>query len=389
MSSEFNSMEDLAFSRSFRNWVLNRDSPESRFWESWIARNPDKAGMVKNAKAVIYALHLDTALLPEDEVDEEVRKALVRLKEAPRYLPLDIAEGRGGRLRGWMRSPRLWTSAALFSGICVAGLLLFRARSQRDVLRSFLSSHNHQPVHRQVADAIDDQTFNLPDGSLIKLGRNSKLYYSTDCPDPTRREVFLEGEAYFDIRKNPVAPFYVYTGHVITKVLGTSFVVHSFSAEARTTVTVMTGKVSVFRQEDFYGSGGAGKGGAAGRGEPMGIILTPNQQVVYDRGEDRLQKTLAQMPSPLGEKPDTSLVFHVTPVRQVFERLQELYGIPIQFDEEAVDSCSLTARMGNESFYEKLNIICKAIGGSYEVIDGNVVVTTPGCNPDKGMRLRR
>jgi transmembrane sensor len=383
MSSEFNSMEDLVFARSFRNWVLNRDSPESSFWESWIARNPDKAGMVKNAKAMIYALHLDTALLPEDEVDEEVRKALVRLKEAPRYLPLDGAEG-GRRLRGWMRSSRVWTSAALFSGICVAGLLLFPGHSHRDVLQSFLSSHKDQPVHRQVADAIDDQTFNLPDGSLVRLGKNSKLYYSTDCPDPTRREVFLEGEAFFDIRKNPMAPFYVYTGHVITKVLGTSFVVHSFSGEARTTVTVLTGKVSVFRQEDFYSRSAengspAEKGRPAENGSPAGIVLTPNQQVVYDRGEDRLHKTLAQVPSPLGEKPDTSLVFHVTPVRQVFERLQELYGIPIQFDEEAVDSCSLTARMGNESFYEKLNIICKAIGGSYEVIDGNVVVTTPGC----------
>jgi transmembrane sensor len=35
--------------------------------------------------------------------------------------------------------------------------------------------------------------------------------------------------------------------------------------------------------------------------------------------------------------------------------------------------------MGNESFYDKLNIICKAINGSYEEIDGNIVVTAPGC----------
>ena len=58
--SEFNSLEDLVFSRSFRNWVLNRESSEHAFWENWIKRNPEKAEIVKNAKAVIYALHLNT-----------------------------------------------------------------------------------------------------------------------------------------------------------------------------------------------------------------------------------------------------------------------------------------------------------------------------------------
>ena len=89
---EYNSMEDLVFSRSFRNWVLNRESPETGFWESWIARNPDKAEMVRYAKAVIYALHLNTATLEEEAIDEEVRKALLRLKEAPRFIPLDSPE---------------------------------------------------------------------------------------------------------------------------------------------------------------------------------------------------------------------------------------------------------------------------------------------------------
>jgi hypothetical protein len=79
------------------------------------------------------------------------------------------------------------------------------------------------------------------------------------------------------------------------------------------------------------------------------------------------------------QTPDTALVFNGTPVSRVFKRLQELYGIPIVYDEEAVSSCSLFATMGNESFYQKLNIICKAINASYEKIDGNIVVTAPGC----------
>jgi len=67
--SEFNSLEDFVFSRSFRNWVLNRESSEHAFWENWIKRNPEKAEIVRNAKAVIYALHLNMAVLSADEID--------------------------------------------------------------------------------------------------------------------------------------------------------------------------------------------------------------------------------------------------------------------------------------------------------------------------------
>jgi transmembrane sensor len=373
MPSEFNNMEDLAFSRSFRHWVLNRESPEKSFWENWIGRNPDKAEMVKYARAVIYALHLHTTVLSEDEIDEEVRKALTRLKEAPRYIPLEGLEGNRWGWWGLLRPPGWWVVAVLVTTIGAGGFLYYREHSRRDALQLFMTSHKKEPMRMQVADAVGDHTFNLPDGSLVRLGKSSKLYFSTGwITDRTRREVFLEGEAYFDIRKNASAPLYVYTGPIITRVLGTSFVVHSFPGDDRTIVADMKGEVSVYRQEDFYSRAGS-------RNEPVGIILTPNQEVVYDRGEDRLRKTLAEKPAPLGEKQDSLLVYRRTPIRQVFGQLQELYGIPIRFDGEALDSCLLTVTMANKSFYEQLNLICKAIGGSYEEIDGNIVVTAVGC----------
>jgi transmembrane sensor len=380
---ECNSMEDLVFSRSFRNWVLNRESSEAGFWEHWIARNPGKAETVRYAKAVIYALHLNTATLSEEVIDDEVRKALLRLKEAPRYIPLDGPDGRPGRglVRG-SRSRRFLVPATLFLAIGLAGFLFYRTgiHSHRDVLQSFLASHKSDPVSQQLVDALTDQTISLSDGSVVRLAKGSKLYYSANPAggwNPAgrsslagrSREVFLEGEAYFEIRKNAARPFYVYTGQVITKVLGTSFFVRSLPSDSITTVTVRTGKVSVYREDDYFSP-------SAEKGEPAGIILIPNQEVVYDREKDRLHKTLAARPERLAEMPDTSLVFHGTPVSQVFERLQQLYGIPIVFDEEAVSSCSLNATMGEkDSFYEKLNVICKAIGASYEEIDGNIVVT--------------
>jgi transmembrane sensor len=393
---EFNSMEDLVFSRSFRNWVFNRESPEAGFWESWIARNPDKAEMVRHAKAVIYALQLNPSTLSEDDIEAEVQKALQRLKEAPRYFADDSEVMGASRSRSLLRPYRLMTAAALFIVIALAGYLFYRINlhKQRNVFQSFLASHKTSPVREQTGGAFSDQVITLPDSSTVRLAQGSKLYYTPDMgsgtdaaggdaagdrgagADPAavkgRREVYLDGEAFFDIRKNAARPFYVYTGQVITKVLGTSFLVRSLSSDQTTTVIVKTGKVSVFREDDFYAH-------STTSSEPGGIILTPNQEVVYDREQHQLNKTLTDKPEKLAAVPDTALVFNVTPVSRVFKRLQELYGIPIVYDEEVISSCSLTATLGNDSFYDKLNMICKAIGATYEVIDGTIVVTAPGC----------
>jgi transmembrane sensor len=371
MSSEFNSLEDLVFSRSFRNWVLNRDSSEHAFWENWIQRNPDKAEIVKNAKAMIYALHLNTSVLPEDEIDEEARKALIRLKEAPRYIPLEGPERRGGRWLGVLRSHRFWILAVLAAAIGVTGFFYYRVHFSRDLLKVFRDTH--KPVREQATDASREQTFRLPDGSLVRLGKNSQLYFPQEwARDLTRREVFLRGEAFFDIRRNPSAPFYVYTDQVITKGQGTSWAVHAFPMDVQTTVTDRKGEVSV------YLSGNPPEH-ATGRNKTAGIVLGPNQEVVYDRKENKLLKTLAEEPEPLDEAADTVVVFNQTPIRQIFSQLHELYGIPIQFDEEALDSCLLTATTGRQSFYQRLDLICKAIGGAYEVTDGIVMVTAVGC----------
>ena len=385
----YNSMEDLVFSRSFRNWVLNRDSPEAGFWENWIARNPDKQQLVQHAKAVIYALQPGWKKLSDEEIDMEVQKALQRLKDAPRLLPEEAPASEKSsfftrRLAGATpfsgRYARSLEWAALFTGVCLVSWFLYRMATPgyRDVFQSFLTTHKADPPRRVNGDTLGNHTIILPDGSTAWLAQGTKLYYSPRFSANGRREVYLDGEAFFTIKKDAVRPFYVYTGRVITKVLGTSFRVRAWPSDPRTTVIVRTGKVSVYREEDFYAH-------LSGGNESGGVVLTPNQEVVYDReGEDqRLNKTLAADPERLTEgnatPADSAMVFAGTPVNHVFKRLQQLYGIPILYDEEAVASCTLFATMGNESFYEKLNIICKAINASYEVIDGNIVVTAPGC----------
>jgi len=356
----YNTLEDLVFSGSFRNWVLHGTTPEADFWADWQARNPDKQELINQAKAIIYALQLNLRPIGDEAVEEEITRVLEKLHQGRFHLTDDLRDAtRRGR-----GISRLWAAAAIFAGTAImVWSIRFYLYRRQDVLHSFIAEHRSAPMLQRTGGTDSLHLLLLPDGSTVRLTAGSKLYYPETLKTPGhRREVFLQGEAFFDITHDATNPFVVYTPQLITKVLGTSFRISS-GAGARMVVAVSMGKVSVYRKADLSD----------------GVILTPNQQVTYDAAADRLDRTVMESPQVLTGSRDTSLVFNATPISTVFRRLQGLYGIPIIYDEESVSGCSLSVTMGNEPFYEKLNMICKAIGAGYESIDGTIVVTTRGC----------
>ena len=88
--------------------------------------------------------------------------------------------------------------------------------------------------------------------------------------------------------------------------------------------------------------------------------------------------TLVEKPA-LANATTYNFEFDDTPATEVFKTLQSAYGVPMLLDEEVLASCTISASLGNEDFYEKLRIICKIINATYEVIDGTVVISTKGC----------
>jgi hypothetical protein len=59
--------------------------------------------------------------------------------------------------------------------------------------------------------------------------------------------------------------------------------------------------------------------------------------------------------------------------------LEDAYGVDIVFDEEVFKGCSLTVGLEDEDLFEKLKIICKTIGATYQVIDSQIVINGRGC----------
>jgi ferric-dicitrate binding protein FerR (iron transport regulator) len=235
--------------------------------------------------------------------------------------------------------------------------LLKTARQQQ----ALLETHNTSSA---------PQTIVLPDGSEVRLSSGSRLSYPAQFDAP-QREVFLTGDAFFEVRKNPAKPFFVYANEVVTKVLGTSFRVHAYDEARNVIVTVKTGQVSVYAR-------------TTSTRDPQTrtptLVLTPNQRAVYLRDAVQLRKDLIEQPAPLVSPGELGrLVFEETPVTTVFEALERAYGVHIVYDAEALAECTLTATLNDESLYEKLDLISKTLGLRHEVMDAQIVITGRGC----------
>ena len=77
---------------------------------------------------------------------------------------------------------------------------------------------------------------------------------------------------------------------------------------------------------------------------------------------------------------NTVLKFQDMPVSELLNNIEETYGIDIVYDHRLFGECLLTASFTTESLYEKMDLICKGIEASFEVIDGKMIVTGRGCN---------
>src|SRR5262249_6558942 len=150
---------------------------------------------------------------------------------------------------------------------------------------------------------------------------------------------------------------------------GTSFRVRAYDNDKDIRVSVSTGKVSVFSVK-----------GKKNSSEVNGVVLVSNQQAIYQRQENSFEKVLVDTPQAVNESGQKEIFdFNNEPIANVFRKLEKVYNVEIIFDDDVMHDCYLTAPLGNEPLFEKLKIICKSVGASYEQIDAKIVITSKGC----------
>ena len=258
-------------------------------------------------------------------------------------------------------------AAAVVAGLIITTGVLFNTTPKSF---SYEKSRQQNKLTESINNTAVPQRILLNDGSYVILQPASKIGYSR--VDSTKREIYLEGEAFFQVTKDATRPFYVYTSELVTKVLGTSFDVRAFPNDNTIKVLVHTGKVTVYQRRKDE------------REQEMAnaTIITPNQQVLFSRQQANIVKSISAQPQVIvisNNKSNEQTAFADAPASTVFMAIQKAYGISIVFDEELMSHCSFTGVFTTESFFERINLVCKAIEATYEQADGQVIITGHDC----------
>ncbi|MGA0557243.1 FecR family protein [Larkinella sp. VNQ87] len=200
----------------------------------------------------------------------------------------------------------------------------------------------------------------LTDGSVVWLSPATRLRYPRQFAASVRA-VQLEGEAFFEVRRDTARPFVIQTGKLKTEVLGTTFNVRAYRNSPRFEVSVVTGKVAVSVANEKK------------------ILLTARQQAVFNPQAESLAKTgLPRLAKPKLWEP-TTIAFEWASLRQVADALEETFGIQVHFRNPALQHCKLRADFTNLRLPVILNILCKTTDASYTINGRQIELDGPGC----------
>ncbi|SEP02337.1 FecR protein [Mucilaginibacter gossypiicola] len=351
-------VEDFLHDDFFINCVLNNTADQQAFWDQWLLDNPDRKKVIDSARQIISSINIKPLAngLADDEVNilvSHVQSHFYDEKPEARTLKLYQTQ--------WFRI------AAILLMFITAGLIFLKTRTNPTSKLSLAVEANG--YINITNNTTESKLIRMADGSLAVLKPGSGLRYPKSFK--MGREAFLNGEAFFEIHKNPAMPFVVHSHEMAVRVMGTSFTVKSFSINNEFKVIVNTGKVLVYNQKEVR------------KNElPKAMVtLLPNQQVTYTAKLTLVKKET--LPVPLTLSPPVAqkeFTFDDAPLSEIIDKINKAYAVNIEYDKAAIGNINLSASLSDRPLDEKIKLICKAINASCQFIDGRIIISNPGLN---------
>jgi transmembrane sensor len=321
-------------------------------------------------------LHLITRYLSNEATDEEQEQLLAWVSKDPdhqkifqeyserweqkkhMHLTFDLAKGLrtlNSRIDTLEReAPKPWFTWSRLAAAVVLALVAGGAI----VLSVALVKPGQEAVtyleHSTLAG--ERMTIDLVDGSKVQLNAGASIRFPKKF-EASQRQVYLTGEAFFRVAKDPSKPFIIHAGGITTTVLGTSFNVNARPGSI--SVAVATGKVSVSDGTHTE-------------------ILLPEDKVVYNRDTRVMKRQVADLRQELAWTTNT-LVFDDTDLLTVAGMLEQWYGVKVAFENESLKRCLMTGTFRNESLNHILEAIAFSTGIHYEQHNKAVKLTGKGC----------
>lgn len=347
-------IEDFLQDDSFIDWILNGKAEGNAFWTTFLLEHPEKRTLIEKARAILISINVKPL---EDQLsDIEIS---LRVKLIQEHVFLQIPERQVPMVNIYQR--QWFKIAAIFLVFISVGFIAYQILTTQDDLITKDMLSNQVKISNT---SKKSKLVLMSDGSLAVLTPGSEIQFPSAFKGE-ERNVYLQGEAFFEVHKDHKHPFLVHSQNMITRVLGTSFTVKAFKNAAEFKVIVNTGKVWVYDQ----------KNKPAAEKKDIVIVLTPNQQVIYKRDIFQFKKDTLTHPLLLSkEVADKELNFANVPFSTVISKLNAAYGIQIEYNKQKLGDLRITALLAEHPLNEKVELICRAVNAKYRFADGRIII---------------
>ncbi len=321
------SIDELIEDSEFRDWVQQTTKEKDQLWKAYIKANPTAGAKLESAKKIILGIewHYEEGL-PDDAIpDPNFAKLLTNI------VRLDQAEQK--RTLTKPKVQRRWAIAATIALFLSVGLW-------------FLVGENTNTSEEWVVHTTaygEWKNLTLPDGSKVSLNANSTLKLKKDWDSQANHKVWLTGEAIFEVEKRKLSQpkFAVLTDGLTIAVMGTIF--HVRNKGENTKVFLEEGHIQLATAH-------------------QAIDLRPKEFVDFTKGTRQLtiQKEAKR---PNSSWKDGTLVMTQKTVKEILNRLTEIYGIPFVLTDESLATSIKTIAVP----MDKLTVVLPILARTLEV----------------------
>lgn len=327
-------IEDLLTDDSFIRWIEGRASAgEAAKWESWMEDDPARKGLVGEAENVHASIRFKSEEVSNLDVNEEYSKLYHSIETFERSKDFKTTTAWAHQRQGYFK-PVAAVIVFFLAVLAVLHLSYFEPVMQGEVVTSSLTSST---------EYSQKKVLTLYEGSVIHLNANSMLTYPSKYAGG-ELEVWLEGEAYFEIpRKTGQRPrmFTIHTQDGEVKVLGTKFNVSTY--RNGTEVVLEEGSVQVELRDTFD--------------QLQAVhIMEPGELSQFVSGEESIRVRKIN-PEVYTSWTQNKLIFEQTPLVEIAERIEHIHGIRFPIVDPDLQQVRISGSVPNDNIQVLLNAL--------------------------------
>jgi len=327
-------LQDFLEDDFFVQWVINPVEKNNSFWQSFIEAYPHQKETVSQAADMIR-LYREQDLFANKENKNLVWERISK----------SVEESGTPQKKGVFRLPVFLRAAAAV--VIIAGV----------AIAIWLGTQKGDKTYTIATTAGQIKTITLPDNSKVVLNGNSSLSYKGDWNDKEPREVWIDGEGYFDVKHlnkdslyiNPSDRFVVHCGDVNVEVLGTTFNVKARSG--KTNVALLTGKIRI----DYVDKATVSKP----------LVLAPGDYVEYKGKELLVNKKMAK-PTQVTAWTSDEISFTDATLKEITEALRDRFGYTVMAEDSILLNLKIEGEITVTNVADLLDVIATTLNVKIE-----------------------